>query len=639
MSLQCPECRRTNPGQAAYCYYDGYLLKGQKGKDQRNRLAKEFRFPSGRKCRTFDELAEGCQVEWKQACDLLKNGSFNKFFESIGRVDLAVASEEAQAEADLDIGLTNFLDALPVTRKRLPKLDLSPRRIHLGKMQAGNSRKVYVKVQNQGKGTLQGNLSVGTEDSEWVRVGDGSGNGKFPIKTSGEQKIPVVIDTKGLSAAKGYTAKLRVITNGGVVEIPVGMDITAMPFPRKPFQGARNPREMAQRMKKNPKAAAIFLENGELSRWFSINGWKYPVPGTPATGVAGVQQFFEAMGLVKPPKLKISQSAVKLVCFVPDKPRVKISISAPEKKYVYANVSADVQWLNILTPTISGARQTSFLVEIDPHYLPRQSVADGTISVRANGGQKFKVKVRVDIHRPGASFPGNLLRPMVAMALFFLVFRLLSAPLADFFARTIALESALSRAVTSEYAPELPNIAPGAWLKLPWKEILLSELDRFPPELVGEQYARAVNMENFRDFFVSQFVRIITVLMGWLGAVVGCIYLFYRHGWANALWGFISGLVLGILVTATLGCLLLVVDLIPLTVWSHVFSGQGNMNLLPLWIGLAVLSWTLMGAVLGFVLALKGQIGKTLLEPVQEGMSGLFRFCGIRGLANFCDAQ
>ena len=71
-------------------------------------------------------------------------------------------------------------------------------------------------------------------------------------------------------------------------------------------------------MRANPKPAGPLLESGDVARWFAANGWSYPVAGTPAHGVAAVQQFFECMGLSKPPPLELSQSEFRLQCEAPE---------------------------------------------------------------------------------------------------------------------------------------------------------------------------------------------------------------------------------------------------------------------------------------------------------------------------------
>ena len=55
-----------------------------------------------------------------------------------------------------------------------------------------------------------------------------------------------------------------------------------------------------------------------MARWFTANGWVYPVPSSTARGVAAVQQFFEGMGLSKPPPLALSETEVRLIVAPPD---------------------------------------------------------------------------------------------------------------------------------------------------------------------------------------------------------------------------------------------------------------------------------------------------------------------------------
>ena len=93
----CPRCQRANPDGSLYCYFDGVAL--QVGADgAAGRLSQEFAFPSGRRCRSFEELAQGCTDEWTSARDLLRQGTFHKYFIGIGRHDLARAAQDALIE-------------------------------------------------------------------------------------------------------------------------------------------------------------------------------------------------------------------------------------------------------------------------------------------------------------------------------------------------------------------------------------------------------------------------------------------------------------------------------------------------------------------------------------------------------------
>src|SRR5436305_14325745 len=116
--LVCPSCRHVNPEVATYCYFDGALLNAAAGAaapNQHNRLAREFVFPSGRQCRTYDDFVAGCQEEWAAARDMLRRGMFSQYFASLRRMDLVRATQEAQGAPDPDIRLATFLGSLPVS--------------------------------------------------------------------------------------------------------------------------------------------------------------------------------------------------------------------------------------------------------------------------------------------------------------------------------------------------------------------------------------------------------------------------------------------------------------------------------------------------------------------------------------------
>ncbi len=600
--LVCPRCRSTNPEAASFCYHDGEALRGgQQGAAQGpgGQLPREFVFPSGHRCRTFDELAHGCQEEWAGARELLQRGHFQQFFSSCGRADLARAAAEAMRQPDPNLGLTNLLGSLPVARAAGARLDIQPRRIHLANVGAGEARQIEVTVSNQGQGALRGTLTV-TEGAEWLRLGAGT-NGQCEVNTTGAQKVQLQVDTRGLPAAQSYGAKLTIATNGGVVELPVRLDLAAHPFPRAPFQGARAPRELAEKMRTQPKAAVALLESGEVARWFSANGWNYPVRGTPARGVAGVQQFFESMGLARPPALQLSQTEVGCTCPTADPARLQVLLFSQSKKWVYANVESDAPWLRILTPQVAGAQQTAIGFEVDPRQLPRGGRAEGTLRLSANGGQNLVVRVRAQATGRVAS-GGGLLRAVLTGALACLLLRLLLAPLADGYAREAATGGG------GDYA---------AWLERPWPAILLG----------------AEATHDFRDHFVSLFVRIVTLGTWWVGALGGALLL-ARRGIGNLPWGLVAGAVAGAAGGATVACLLLVGDLLPHTLWATLGLG-GGAGLLAVWIPLAVLCWAALGAGLGVILGLTGALGRAVLAPTQAAVAGFLRLVGMRGAAEY----
>src|SRR4051794_1048144 len=107
MTLTCSKCSRANPPEAAYCYYDGNVLAGgaRGAATAAQGFSTPFHSPSGKVCRSYDELALACQAEWKAARDLLQQGFLETFFGGLGRADLAIAAREAARFPDPDRGL------------------------------------------------------------------------------------------------------------------------------------------------------------------------------------------------------------------------------------------------------------------------------------------------------------------------------------------------------------------------------------------------------------------------------------------------------------------------------------------------------------------------------------------------------
>ncbi len=128
-------------------------------------------------------------------------------------------------------------------------------------------------------------------------------------------------------------------------------------------------------MRANPRAAAPLVEDGSVAAWFEANGWTYPVIGPAVRGIGSVQQFFEAMGLARPPMMVLSQSEVTLEATSAQPIRGSVVLRTPEKKWVYAEVRSDVAWLRPLAPIFSGPLQTTIGFEIDPAQ-PRRGRRD-----------------------------------------------------------------------------------------------------------------------------------------------------------------------------------------------------------------------------------------------------------------------
>src|SRR5262245_33423898 len=103
----CPRCQRLKPAPAVYGYYDRNVLRPEavKGSPATGILSADFVFPSKRRCKTLDDFVQGCQYEWEDARELLKQGKFSSYFLGIGRQDLARAAKDAEKLPDPDVAL------------------------------------------------------------------------------------------------------------------------------------------------------------------------------------------------------------------------------------------------------------------------------------------------------------------------------------------------------------------------------------------------------------------------------------------------------------------------------------------------------------------------------------------------------
>jgi hypothetical protein len=599
--IVCSRCQRANPAEAFYCHFDGAELRSAGGRAGPGTLPHEFVFSSGRRCRTFDELVQGCQYEWEDARLLLHKGVFAQFMASIGRMDLVRAAREAQGNPDPDIGLHSFVSALPVAQVQGPRLELSPRRLVLGAFRAGETRQVLLTVSNGGKGLLQGKLTI-SEGSGWLRLAEGDPR-QCALKTAREQQVSLQIDTHGLASPRSYSGKLTVITNGGIVEVPVRLDVTAHPFPRPPFQGIGSPREMAEQMKIQPKQAVPLLESGDIARWFAANGWTYPVQGPTAKGVAAVQQFFEGMGLSRPPVVAPVEPEMRFVCVPPEVAPGQVVLRSAARKWVYAQADSDVPWLRVTTPSVSGPQQALVGFEIDSTLMDEGRLHEGYIHLVANAGQRLEVRVVVDVHRPQVPFTRRLLRPFFAWALLALLYRLLLALPADVIARPLTAAEGAPRSVG----------AVTAWAQPPALEL--------------------------------GFVKYFALVTWWLGAVGGGLWLWRRGGRASdVLGGIVAGGVAGLMASVTLACLLPTLDGAAREVWRLLahrvgVAGGSPWFWTPVWIAVAAGCWAVLGGLFGLAVGLAGSWGRWLLGWGAAPWTWLFGLCGWKRAAALLAAR
>ncbi len=591
----CPRCQRANPREAVYCYFDGVVLdQRMAGAGSSSRMLQEFIFPSGRRCKTFDDLVQGCQYEWEDARNLLHNGEFGRYFAKIGRHDLARLAQENQTQPDPDIALHTFLSLLPASQIQGPRLDLNPRRLMLSSIHPGEQRHISLTILNQGKGLLQGKVTI-TEGGQWLKIAQDGNAAECNLKTAKSQQLELHVDARGLTAPQTYSGKLTVITNGGIAEVAVRMDVVSVPFAQGPFQGASSPRQIAERMRANPKQAAPLLENGEIAHWFQLNGWTYPVSGPPTRGIAAVQQFFEGMGLSKPPPLQLSEQELHFFCTQPEVMQARVTLRTNAKKWVYAQADSDKPWLRVTTPSLSGPQQAQLAFEVDSTLMGTGGLHLGTVHLTANAGQKLALRVQVNCTRPQESLARRLLQPFFVGALLALLLRLLLTGPADLYARGWG------------------QATDAAWTQAPW-----------------------IYTNGAENHFLKRFI----LATWWVGIFLGAFLVRRRGGnGTDVFCGGVAGAFAGVIAAGTLGCLLLVFDAVPgalLTHWTSPTSFVDSPGVwMLLWIVLASASWALLGGGAGFLLSNLGQRGPHLLGAAAGPLVWLLRQCGLERAAAF----
>lgn len=598
----CPRCQRTNPAEAVYCYFDGANLRavaldGVAAATVSQRLPHEFVFASGRRCKTYDDWAAACQDEWGDARDLLKGGAFKQFLTGIGRLDLARAAEEAQKSPDADIALDTFLVKLPVAALPGPRLELEPRRLQLGTLRSGETMEAQLRVLNLGKGLLLGTIAV-AEGEEWLRIPEATA-GTLQLKATRDQVVTLAVDTRPLPAPQNYNGRLTVITNGGIVEVAVRMTVAAHPFPQPPYKGAGSPRDLAVRMRGNPKPAVPLLESGEIARWFQLNKWPYPVNGPPAQGMAAVQQFFESMGLAKAPLVRLNETELHLRCNHPESVVGQTTVVTVDRKWVYARAVSDAAWLRFTTPTVSGPQRVMLYFEVNSSQLPAGR-HESTVQIICNAGQTLPLRVSVEV--TGGSKPVKRRReavatmPVAAPA----IYKPVEIPLAP---------PPISR------RPSRP-ILTGALLGLVLRLLLAGPADVYARVWAAPPNVGAGTLASWRQppldaTFVKHFVQ----GTWWLGALVGVFVLSRRRShWADVPCGLIAGAGAGVAISGTVACLLPLLDGPARLCWQLLAPADSiARGAEPAWLGtvawvlVASVSWTLLGTLAGVLV--RGMVG------------------------------
>jgi hypothetical protein len=393
MGTICPRCSRRNPGEARYCYFDGSALSaaGGRGPLQAGSLPfpRPFVFPGGEACTSFNQLAVACQRHWDLARDLVRQGPLEMFLAGLGRLDLAQAARAAGQAPDPDRALDEFLARLPSDVLDPPRLRTEPAVINLGVVPPGRDTRFDLVLANQGMRLLFGAVA---SDCEWLALGEGPGRAQKVFQTPGEIAVPVQVLGHRLRAGpRPIEGRLCVDSNGGAATVVVRADVPVRPFPAGVLAGARTPRELAVKARASPAEAALLFEQGAVEQWYKDNGWDYPVQGPAGSGLGAVQQFFEALGLVKPPRVTISETAVCLRGSAGERLAHRLQVRAEEKRPAFAHGWSDQPWLRVGPPEFHGPL-VELPVEVVVPDQPGEQL-EARISVRANGNQRFEVAV------------------------------------------------------------------------------------------------------------------------------------------------------------------------------------------------------------------------------------------------------
>ncbi len=418
MPPTCKNCRRANPRGAAFCYHDGTPLDGRSDSsaiDAGSRpFSAPFVLPTGKSCRNFNQLALACREEPAAALTVLTKGHLETFLGAQGRTDLAeaahVARSAAARTANGERALDDFLGRLPAPALLPGRLHVEPEVIDLGTMHLGEDRRCELVLHNKGLRLLFGSASC--DGCPWLSLGDGPPRQRMLFQFPSKTVIPLHVQGSRLHAYRDpQQGEVRLDSNGGTVTVVVRVRVAVRPFPEGALAGALSPRELASKARDVPKEAAALVESGAVARWYAANGWTYPVAGPTATGTAALQQLFEALGLVKPPRIELGEESVELHGNPGQKFEYVLSVVTQEHRAVVAHGSSDQLWLRV-GPTVFRGR--SAFLPLNVAAVPDRpgETLRAQVTVTANGNQRFVVPVTLSVAGPApAPKPAPVARP------------------------------------------------------------------------------------------------------------------------------------------------------------------------------------------------------------------------------------
>jgi hypothetical protein len=360
-----------------------------------------FTFPSGKSCRDFDELGLACQDNWAETLELLQQGYLENFLGNLGRADLALAAREAARFPDRDRGLDQLLARMPGNAIEPPRLEVEPTEVNLGQMKPGEDRELELHLANKGMRLLYG--SVTCDNCVWLGLGDAPGATEKLFQFTHDLDLSLHVRGKLLQASrKPHEGRLLIESNGGTATVIVRADVPVKPFPDGLLAGAQSPREVAdlakEHLRSHLKETAALFENGAVAQWYRDNGWTYPVHGPVAEGAAAVQQFFDALGLSRPPRVEISDETVTLRGHVGVPLEYVVEVTAHERRPIYAHGTSDQPWLEVGRARLDPRSAGLTIPLVVPAVPDREGeTLRANVTIVANGKQRLTVPVTLEV--------------------------------------------------------------------------------------------------------------------------------------------------------------------------------------------------------------------------------------------------
>jgi hypothetical protein len=423
MSAVCFRCSRPGPPEANFCWFDGVPLPGKlAAQPVAESFPEPLAFPTGETCRTFDELALACCRSWDEALGLLAKGRLRALFQSLKRDDLTAAAESAARNSDLSIGLDELLGRLPTRLLRAPRLEVQPTEFRIGPLRIGQDHRVELRMTNSGHRLIAGSVSSLVP---WISPSHNPHVNTRWIQFNEALTISLFVRGDRLRAGNQPLEGTIVIdTNAGLARISVRVEVTSAAYAEAPFAGSTTPRAWADIAKKRRGEASAALDSGAVRRWYRDNGWTYPIVGPSARGLAGLQQFFEALGLAKPPRVTVSETRLRLRGPAGSRLTHEILLRTDEKRIVHGWGRSSATWL---MPGSVVHRGNQAVLPIDVVVPDGAGSQSALLTVRANGDQRFEIEVCVEVE---ANDPQSAVAPATTNV----------APLPDFLREALAQE-------------------------------------------------------------------------------------------------------------------------------------------------------------------------------------------------------